>query len=46
MTGAFIWILLLVWSSYLHSYKYEDVFKKFPDWPPGARNANGTALCK
>jgi len=19
--------------------------KKFPDWPPGARTANGTALC-
>jgi hypothetical protein len=20
-------------------------FQKFPDWPPGARTANGTALC-
>jgi hypothetical protein len=19
--------------------------QKFPDWPPGARTANGTALC-
>jgi len=22
----------------------EDISKKFPDWPPGARTTNGTAL--
>jgi hypothetical protein len=24
---------------------YTKVYPKFPDWPPGARTANGTALC-
>jgi len=24
--------------------KYEGI-QKFPDWPPGARTANGTAVC-
>jgi hypothetical protein len=24
---------------------YTSVYPKFPDWPPGARAANGTALC-
>jgi hypothetical protein len=24
--------------------KYEGFIQKFPDWPPGARTANGTAL--
>jgi hypothetical protein len=23
----------------------QDCIQKFPDWPPGARTANGTALC-
>jgi uncharacterized phage protein gp47/JayE len=23
----------------------EGFIQKFPDWPPGARTANGTALC-
>jgi hypothetical protein len=27
------------------STPYEDISKKFPDWPPGARTANGTVLC-
>jgi hypothetical protein len=22
-----------------------ECIQKFPDWPPGARTANGTALC-
>jgi hypothetical protein len=29
----------------LHTIKYECVSKKFPDWPPGTRMANGRALC-
>jgi hypothetical protein len=24
---------------------HESVTKKFPDWPPGTRTANGTVLC-
>jgi len=24
---------------------YEGCIQKFPDWPPEARTANGTALC-
>jgi len=24
---------------------HASVYPKFPDWPPGARTANGTALC-
>jgi len=27
------------------SVTYEGVSKKIPDWPPGARTANGTPLC-
>jgi hypothetical protein len=23
----------------------KHILLKFPDWPPGARTANGTALC-
>jgi hypothetical protein len=40
---------------YMYEYMYDIVrhlcvyirgcFQKFPDWPPGARTANGTALC-
>jgi hypothetical protein len=29
----------------IHGAFYENVSKKFPDWPPGAKTANGTALC-
>jgi hypothetical protein len=25
--------------------KVRECIKKFPDWPPGARTANDTALC-
>jgi hypothetical protein len=25
--------------------EYEGITRSFPDWPPGARTANGTALC-
>jgi len=24
---------------------FTGCIQKFPDWPPGARTANGTALC-
>jgi hypothetical protein len=32
------------------TYKKKSIYirgciQKFPDWPPGARTANGTALC-
>jgi hypothetical protein len=26
--------------------RYTKVYQKFPDWPPGARTANDTALCQ
>jgi len=26
-------------------YDYTSVIQKFPDWPPGERTANVTALC-
>jgi hypothetical protein len=33
-------------DGWLDVYIYrERVSQKFPDWPPGARTANGTALC-
>jgi hypothetical protein len=38
-----ILLLLLLLLLSLRSI-YEGVSKKFPDWPPGARIANGTAL--
>jgi hypothetical protein len=25
--------------------EFTTLYQKFPDWPPGARTANGTALC-
>jgi hypothetical protein len=25
--------------------RIRECIQKFPDWPPGARTANGTALC-
>jgi len=25
--------------------KLQECIQKFPDWPPGARTANSTALC-
>jgi aminoglycoside N3'-acetyltransferase len=27
------------------AYLVRGCIQKFPDWPPGARTANGTALC-
>jgi hypothetical protein len=27
------------------SYEVHGYIQKFPDWPPGARTANGTPLC-
>jgi hypothetical protein len=40
---------LKISSDFIHSVcrlptAYEGVSEKFPDWPPGARNANGIAL--
>jgi len=34
-------------DSYLQNLHVEILMciQKFPDWPPGARTANGTALC-
>jgi hypothetical protein len=32
-------------SADVNAWNYEDVSKKSPDWPPGARTANGTVLC-
>jgi hypothetical protein len=32
-------------SNYVHSRDIGGCIQKFPDWPPGARTANGTALC-
>jgi len=26
-------------------YLYRGSIEKFPDWPPGARTANGTPFC-
>jgi hypothetical protein len=26
-------------------YDVRGCIQRFPDWPPGARTANGTALC-
>jgi hypothetical protein len=33
--NRFIYIYIYMWG----------FIQKFPDWPPGARTANGTALC-
>jgi hypothetical protein len=35
---------LLDTSSYVCTY-VQRCTQKFPDWPPGARTANGTILC-
>jgi len=32
-------------STILFVMQYTGCIQKFPDWPPGARTANGTALC-
>jgi len=33
-------------ATLLASFKViRGCIQKFPDWPPGARTANGTALC-
>jgi hypothetical protein len=29
----------------LPNYTLRECIQKFQDWPPGARTANGTALC-
>jgi len=38
----------MFWLDYTHTHAHthESVSKRFPDWPPGARTANGTALCQ
>jgi hypothetical protein len=28
-----------------HAINILGIIQKFPDWPPGAKTANGTALC-
>jgi hypothetical protein len=35
-------VIKLVWKEIA---RYTKVYPEFPDWPPGVRTANGTALC-
>jgi hypothetical protein len=44
IVGAMFQILVVVlcWLPYL---SVQGCIQKFPDWPPGARTANGAALC-
>jgi len=35
---------LLIFQT-LNTYRIRGCIQKFPDWPPGERTANGTALC-
>jgi hypothetical protein len=36
---------VLIHCQYRLSLSLGGRIQKFPDWPPGARTANGTALC-
>jgi hypothetical protein len=39
---------LIILNGYIIKAEISDLrgcIQKFPDWPPGARTANGTALC-
>jgi hypothetical protein len=42
MTGATLYSVRSVFCVFREARRY---IQKFPDWPPGARTANGTALC-
>jgi len=33
-------------NSCTQKYNVRGCIQKFPDWPPGARTANGTTLCQ
>jgi len=33
------------WNKWTRSSGIGGCIQKFPDWPPGARTANGTPLC-
>jgi hypothetical protein len=47
-THTYIYICVCIYI-YIYIYIYIHIrgcIQKFPDWPPGARTANGTALCR
>jgi len=37
-------IILQQLEIYINTQKYTMCIQKFPDWPPGERTANGTAV--
>jgi hypothetical protein len=39
------WLSAIVCLMYVLKLRVQGCIQKFPDWPPGARTANGTALC-
>jgi hypothetical protein len=41
----FIMENVFIMSAIVSSNNIQVRIQKFPDWPPGARTANGTALC-
>jgi hypothetical protein len=45
VTVSFSWRTLIREVIYLLTLGIGGCIQKFPDWPPGARTTNGTALC-